>query len=59
MIDTYLPLFFTYPELVERAQARKDATAEPTAITSLSWVPGGMNFGLENGKMLYIPGKLG
>jgi len=53
--NTYLPFFFTYPKLMERAQARKDTAAEPTAITSLSWVPGGMNFSLENDETLYLP----
>ena len=59
MINTYLPFFFTYPKLMERAQTREYTTAKPTAVTSLSWVPGGMDFSLGNDETLCIPGKLG
>jgi len=40
----FLPLFFTYPELMECTQTRKDTPTEPPSVASLSWVTGGMYF---------------
>lgn len=55
--DAYLPFFFTYPKLMERTQTCKDTPTKPTAIPPLSWVPGGVDFSLENDEILRVPEK--
>lgn len=45
--NTYLPLFFAYPELVERPQAGEDASAEPAAVTAFNGITGGVDFSLD------------
>jgi len=56
--NAYLPLFLTYPKLMERTQTREDTPTEPTTVASLSGVPRGVYFSLENDKILGVPGKV-
>ena len=44
---------------MERTQTRKDAPTKPTTITSLSRVPGGVDFSLENDEISCIPREPG
>lgn len=43
---THLPLLLADPQLVERAQASEDATAEPPAVPPFSRVARGMDLNL-------------